>query len=219
VAGGSGNLGASVKLPWQPPSPTLRQLKTAARLFPEREPRDLFYRVALELIRLAGQRETKITVGEALAVLLQTWNLNVYRFHPEKAPQLAAQLDELLRTQKSSLASFRRRSIESLTPQDYDAIRELFDAFDAVAGPVGTAKALHLLAPRFFPLWDAAIRRAYRVAGGRAGTRSRQYLRFLEITQAQAQALSGRNGIGNPLKALDEFNYGRYTKQWPELVQ
>lgn len=63
-----------------PPLPTATQLEQARELFEEYEPRDLFYRAATELIDLALDRKTSLTVAEALAVLLQTWNAQYYRF-------------------------------------------------------------------------------------------------------------------------------------------
>ena len=40
--------------------------------FEENEPRDIFYRAATELVALALQGSTTVSVAEALAVLLET---------------------------------------------------------------------------------------------------------------------------------------------------
>jgi hypothetical protein len=50
--------------------PTLRDVRKARQLFLDNEPRDLFYRVATELIRQARAGQTSISMAEALAVLL-----------------------------------------------------------------------------------------------------------------------------------------------------
>jgi len=60
----------------------IQDLKLARRTFEENEPRDLFYRAATELVDLAIKKEVKLTLGEALAVLLQTWNKAYYQYHP-----------------------------------------------------------------------------------------------------------------------------------------
>ena len=59
----------------EPMLPTLDQLGQARARFEAYEPRDLFYRAATELVALALQGKTKLSVGEAVAVLLQTWRI------------------------------------------------------------------------------------------------------------------------------------------------
>jgi len=132
---------------------TLTDLIDAHRVFREHEPRDLFYRVATELVDLSREGRTEITTAEALAVLLQTWNLTYYRFRPTLRPRLIDDLEGLLAEHADSLSRFRGRRIEHLSGIDEPAVAELFQGFEARLGPVGAAKALHLLAPRFFPLW------------------------------------------------------------------
>jgi hypothetical protein len=58
---------------------TRAQVSTAA--FEEMEPRSLFYRAATELAGLALRGESGLSLTEAIAVLLQTWNKDYYRFH------------------------------------------------------------------------------------------------------------------------------------------
>jgi hypothetical protein len=43
-------------------------------------------------------------------------------------------------------------------------------------GPTSASKVLHIIAPRFFVMWDSRIRRLYRV-----GTSSRSYVRFIHV--------------------------------------
>jgi hypothetical protein len=47
-------------------------------VYGENEPRDLFYRVAKDLIERAIRGRTEFSLAEALAVLLQTWNARYY---------------------------------------------------------------------------------------------------------------------------------------------
>jgi hypothetical protein len=77
-------------------------------------------------------------------------------------------------------------------------------------GRTGAAKCLHLLAPRFSPLWDAAIAKAYKQGKGDGAD---QYCRFMEKTKDQVKILGGEKEIKrNPLKALDEYNFMTYTR-------
>ena len=80
---------------------------------------------------------------------------------------------------------------------------------------MGAAKALHLLAPRFFPLWDRAIAKAYGLSLGKRGTNAERYCRFMEIVKEQGQNLGVNQPNGqNLLKAIDEYNYCKYSKGW-----
>jgi hypothetical protein len=195
--------------------PTLDDLARANEAFLANEPRDLFYRVATELIALAQRQETTITVSEALAVLLQTWNRVYYQYHPAEQRTLPDDLDALLEQFAQPLATVRERSIKSFSADDAKVARQLFEAFASVLGPVGAAKALHLLAPRYFPLWDAAIRKGYGANSSASRRDADCYLQFMEAVQRECEMLGGEGGIGrNPLKALDEFNYCHYSRGW-----
>jgi hypothetical protein len=197
-------------------TPTVQELETARVAFEQNEPRDLFYRAATELVDLAIQQATSLNLAEALAVLLQTWNRAFYQYHKFDA-QHFSDIERVVNKHVQSLAVQRSRSIESFCDQDEAAIGEIFANFEQVLGPVGAAKSLHLLAPRFFPLWDRSIAYAYDLALQQRGRNTKRYLDFMQITKDQSVALGGEKAIGrNPLKALDEYNYCRYTKGWIE---
>jgi hypothetical protein len=55
-------------------------LRRARVVFEANETRDLFYRAATALVDLALRGATSLTVAEALAVLLQTWNRPYYQY-------------------------------------------------------------------------------------------------------------------------------------------
>src|SRR5262249_24538707 len=131
-------------------------------------PRDLFYHVATELVALALNGATSVTVAEALAVLLQTWNRPYYQYRKFDNAHFA-RIDKLLSKHQEILATFRNQTIDDLDNRDRATIADLFQQFEKVLGPVGAAKTLHLLAPRLFPLWDRAIAEAYDLPLGRLG--------------------------------------------------
>jgi hypothetical protein len=133
---------------------------------------------------------------------------------PELSRVLVSDLDALLASHRNVLRRFRDVPIRQFGKGDRRAARNLFADFDELLGPVGAAKALHLLAPRFFPIWDSRIARAYgfRPLRGRSAD---AYVAFMEIVQQQVKALGGASAIGhNPLRKLDAFNYCRYTRGW-----
>ncbi|HDN80306.1 MAG TPA: hypothetical protein ENG33_07585 [Chloroflexi bacterium] len=198
----------------EPCTPTIQELQAARQVYESIEPRDLFYRVATELVDLALRGAISLSVAESLAVLLQTWNKAFYRYRPFDNAHFF-EIERLITTYQPVLSKFRKRTIESFGNQDEVVVKTVFKAFEEVLGPVGAAKCLHLLAPRFFPLWDRAIAKAYGVPLGRKGSNADRYCTFLRITKEQIEALGGEQVIGrNPLKAIDEYNYCRYTKGW-----
>jgi hypothetical protein len=135
----------------------------AREAFATHEPRDLFYRAATELVRLALEGKTSLNVTEAIAVLLQTWNSSFYRYR-KFSDQHLSDLEQLVATHNVALRAFRQRRIDTLVDSDKEAVLRVFGDFEILLGPVGAAKCLHLLAPYFFPLWDRTIANAYGLA-------------------------------------------------------
>jgi len=89
-------------------------------------------------------------------------------------------------------------------------VKDIFEDFGNVLGKTGAAKSLHLLAPRFFPLWNTEIARAYELGNG---SEAERYCLFMEITKNQVKNLGGEQAVcGNLLKTLDEYNYCKYTR-------
>jgi hypothetical protein len=140
-----------------PRCPGRADLAHAHDVFREHESRDLFYRPAIALLRLAKAGMVDLTVGEALAVLLRTWNSAHYRYHPPGTGHYA-EVEALIEMHGAWLESVTHRGIASFTDLDEQPLRTVFTGFEMALGPVGAAKALHLLAPCFMPLWDARSR-------------------------------------------------------------
>jgi hypothetical protein len=174
----------------------------------------LFYRVATELIEFALTGKTSITLAEALAVLLQTWNAQYYQFRPFTL-QHFADIEALLQKHLDDALRFRSRGIQSVRKSDLPIVESLFNSFERVLGPVGAAKSLHLLAPKFLPLWDRAIAKAYDCELGSVGTNGANYSLFFLHAVRQARTLSpSMPEEANLLKRIDEYNYCKHTKGW-----
>lgn len=199
--------------------PTAEELADAHKEFLEIEPRDLFYRAASELVRLSRTQDTDINLAEAIAVLLLTWNEGFYRFHPNRYSEKHFEaIEELLKTHEATITKFGRRSISAVPDEDKETIQSIFAAFRKVLGPTGAAKALHLLAPTFFPIWDSAIRHAYGKRGGvPCAHRSEApgYWAFMKATAIQYERLSSEFPPHALLKLLDNYNYCEYTRKPP----
>ncbi len=191
--------------------PTMKSVEDARKRFIAGEPRNLFYLVATELIDLSSKKTTnKVSVAQALAVLLQTWNVSFYRFRGGFHEEDLRKIEALLVNHSAMIELYRHRSITSLASDEEDGLRMVFSCFENVLGAVGTAKCLHLLAPQFFPLWDRAIAKAYHVNLNRET--SDGYINFMRIAKEQCRVLT-EQGAPWPdlLKAIDEYNYCTFT--------
>lgn len=192
------------------PSPTVQDLARAHEAYVAHEPRDLYYRAASDLARLARSGDTHLSLAEAVAVLLGTWNVGYYQFRPARRRALVEDLFRLINEHAEDIAQVEGRSLASLVPEDEELVRRLFTAFAADLDSVGAAKALHLLAPRFFPLWDDKISRAY-VGLPSPNRNPGRYWQMMLITKMQSDAAGGEEVHGaGLLKLLDEYNYCRF---------
>lgn len=195
--------------------PSREDLARAHEAFRAHESRDLFYRAATALVRLAKEGSVDLTTGEAIAVLLRTWNKAYYQYHPTNTADYVI-IENLIATHGDWLDGIARREIASLTDADEAPVLTVFRDFETALGPVGAAKALHLLAPRFMPLWDRAIAAKYVGQLGRTGTNGWRYVLFMRECRQQSVTAGGDAAAanGNILKALDEYNYCVFSKKW-----
>ena len=136
--------------------PTIRDLEKAQMKFEKIEPRALFYRTSIELVDLAIKGNMKLEVAEAIAVLLQTWNVSYYRFRPFNEEHFS-KIQGLLENNQHIINELRQRNIESFCDEDAKLVKDTFNNFEKVLKKTGAAKCLHLLAPEFFPLWDTEM--------------------------------------------------------------
>jgi|ERR1700674_892679 len=191
----------------------IRQARTRFR---EGAAGDLFYRAAIQLIAAARQGASDLDLAESIGVLLQTWNTQFYRFRGGYKEQDTAAIRRLLAKHRAAVDGVRDRCLDQLSADDEGLVLKIFHDFEMVLGQVGAAKALHLLAPRFFPLWDQRIAQfGYGIRFKGVGQNGSSYLLLMHATLEQINMLGGWDGFdGNPLKAIDEYNYCLHTRGW-----
>ena len=146
-------------------------------------------------------------------MVLQTWNRRFYVSTGIRSDsQHFAEIESLLERHAQALDHYRGRGIQSLAPDEQADVEAIFDEFEEVLRPVGAAKALHLLAPRFFPIWDRSIASGAGFWLGKRGTNANRYWRWMLRTQRECQQVGGETTWGpGLLKRIDELNYCRYT--------
>ena len=159
-------------------------------------------------------------MADALGVLLLTWNNAFYRYGDLDLNEL----DKCLSRNFPVIKAFRLRHINSFCLEDEAVAGALFEGFlnalrlagTTTKSPVAAAKALHLLAPAFFPLWDVTIAKHYKSYWYHSHNGAERYLFFWKVARALAQreASSFEDETETLLKIFDEFNYAKFTKQW-----
>jgi len=201
--------------------PTQSVVLRGSKAFRTNLPREAMYKTATFLVdhHWGNARE----MADGLGVLLLTWNQAFYRYGQFDF----ARLERCIKKNMSDLDSLRARNILEFGETDVHLVRRLFEEFSAALAirsgvkegtqsPVATAKALHLLARSFLPIWDDKIARGYgcHYAIDPVG----KYLDFLRATQTIAASLSKKlqNGAGgrSAIKVIDEYNFARFTRGW-----
>lgn len=187
--------------------------------FERHEKREAMYKVATFLINNSWGKPYDMANG--LGVLLLTWNQAFYRYGFFDFDKLETCIENNLK----KLTDFRRRNILDYSVNDNSNIKGLFkDVLQAtqiangtmkgIKSPVAVAKALHLLAPEFFPIWDDRISKAYHCyySADPAG----KYINFIEITKEIADKLKDNISRSDKtlIKLIDQYNYSKYTKEW-----
>jgi len=202
-----------------PPTPS--QFKKGYLAFQRRERRDSMYKTATFLIEHFWGKPAEM--ADSLGVLLLTWNQAFYRYGIFDF----GKLEDCLSRNLNVLDKYRKSNIFNYGTCDDKAIENLFREFlyalriregkkKGTGSPVAVAKALHLLASDFFPLWDYEIARAYGCRYSR--NPEAKYLLFVRKSKEMAENLKSSvdtKVVGKTLlKLIDEYNYARYTQRW-----
>ncbi len=199
--------------------PDRKTFLAGVEAFEQHEERDAMYKVATFLVSHFWGKPAEM--ADALGVLLLTWNQAFYRFGDFEFKRL----EQCIASNASRIEAFKGRDISSLSDSDEDEIKDLFTQFlhalqidsgkaRGRKSPVGVAKALHLLAPSFFPLWDKAIALGYRCYYSEDP--ADKYVEFCKLMKEMTPKI--RNYVNQHartlLKLIDEYNYSKYTKKW-----
>ena len=200
--------------------PSEAEFKAAITAYRAREVRGPIYFDALREIEERWGDAAGMASG--IGLLLKSWHNVFYRFGPYDPARLVVCLEENM----PILGTLREREIFSFTADDEPQVRGLFSAFTAALkggkkgeqeSTVATAKAMHLLAPGFFPLGDNPIAGAY----DQFPMWAHNYVSFCGQMKELASAVQGY--VPNPddctiLKRVDEFNYAVFTQRWVRMV-
>lgn len=201
--------------------PAPSEFEKGCHEFQMHEQRDAMYKTATFLVNHFWGKP--LEMADSLGVLLLTWNQAFYRYGLFDFDIL----EECISNNQTLLNYFRLRDILNYSNNDDDSIMYLFNEFlsalkisdgkkAGTRSPVGVSKALHLLAPGFFPLWDDKIARAYGCYY--RPKPERKYLVFIgmmkQIAEKLQSSVDAKTHNKTLLKLIDEYNYAKYTKHW-----
>lgn len=166
------------------------------------------YDVSIREVDSAFSRQNVSELARALAEWVKDLNRQYYRFRPDEANTVAERLEPILKQELTNIGKFRVRKIASVEHSEEAEIMRPFRRLRVELGPVGAGKALHVLAPNFFPLWDNAIAESYGL------DTERGYFKFMLKIKQQILNLPDEIVPGvSTLKLLDEYNYLRASEK------
>ena len=181
-----------------------------------REPRAFFYDLAAQFISQAKKTADEDWYGDiktikGVLLLLFTWN-----FAAQKTKRLNFQnICKLIRETKDDLTFLEKYSIRTADDGAWDIIKGVFEKFRSLLGQTGASKALSLLNPELFVMWDTEIRKRLNkelIPGISNGESGEYYVIFLKGIQKIieeyriAEKLPQDSVIA---KKMDEYNYVR----------
>lgn len=164
-----------------------------------------------------SDKNTKRYTKKHLDELLQKWkikytavNLKTIYESIKDNPKIKDAIEFI----RSDETNPKKESIQITISKLADAERSSLESTKLVMkSPVAVAKALHVLAPNFFPLWDDKIARKYECYYNE--NPAEKYLSFCKRMKTMVDV--ARQYLGNSdetLKRIDEYNYSKYTQRW-----
>jgi len=169
-----------------------------------------------------------IPISERIGIIVNKWGK--CRLHIDNA-----RLQKTLKIFQEKYNKMLRWDIIQVSLWDnHDEIIELFKLFGKNLKSTGSSKALHVLNPSFFAMWDDDIRRN----GYGCSETEEGYFNFLlrskkEIEEILKTYVNDYGRVNNPgealskriyspykghtktiLKLLDEYNWAKYTQEW-----
>jgi len=195
-----------------------------------------FYRIALNVCQRGGIEEKTTAITSFLIYFNKVWYM-----HSDEGKDafnnLERHVSDIYEVIKTTAPIIDELKDVSLIDADLDdafiesSIKTLYKRFLDVFGATGASKALHLLHPKLFVMWDDNIRRSYQIdVPDEDG-----YLRFLKMAKEEIiefiKDCAEKNGLSfedaerfikektglELTKLLDELNYLRYTRK--EFIQ
>ena len=169
----------------------------------------------IDTIKFSDSNKKKFTI-ENLKELLDKWNIK-FSGNDTKSIYKSIKSDEKVKDAIEFIETSRKNYIQiTISRLEENQIEKLKEYNLIMKSPVAVAKALHLLAPNFFPLWDDQIAKAYRCYYDNEP--AKEYIKFMKIIKEMSEKVKEyvdpSKCSKTLLKLIDEYNYSKYTKNW-----
>lgn len=141
------------------------ELIKGCKKFYEIEPRDLAYVIARKTIVENSDSEWHLLGG--VKILLLIWNAVYYqRLNEEIKKDVENEILIALRNTKNDFSSLSKEKLETINLNNrsvFEKIKKIFISFarHKSIGITGASKAIHLINPQLFMMWDNEIRKNY----------------------------------------------------------
>lgn len=182
------------------------------------EPRAFCYDISSDLINQAKKIPGEswylddLTI-KGILLLLYTWNY---------ASPITKKLNfniirQLLERTQEQLLSLEKFTIINADKRAWVVVKPLFDEFSKVFGQTGASKALSLLNPRLFVMWDTQIRKELKqtlIKGIGNGETGDSYVTFLRGIQwiIEEYNIESKLPAGSVLaKKIDEYHFVKFV--------
>ena len=191
-----------------------------------REPRAFCYEISCDLISHAKEADGEnwhenVDVIKSIILLLYTWN-----FAAKETKKLNFEnVGQLINDSKDDLNYLDKYSIKNADDDAWKKVELIFDQFRILLGQTGASKALSLLNPNLFVMWDTAIRKRLNkelIPGIMNGERGKYYVNFLKGIKKIIEDY----GISEKLphdsivaKKIDEYHYVNIVMNKPQKTR
>jgi len=196
-------------------------------VFAKAEPRDQTYVLCMNL-SLKPDPKSKLYAIESL---IREWNKkSFYRFRPKQLNKISPDIQSFLRQEGGRIGSLESKTLGHLDLSDIQLVSEVYwelSEYDSI-GQTGASKALHMMIPRLFVMWDDNIATAYhRLHESHKVQEALCYQQFMRTCNEVAAAVLSKTseeelttkhpnfkstGFRKTLaKMLDECNYAEFT--------
>jgi hypothetical protein len=179
------------------------------------------YMVAKKIVDSSWSQPSSMADGAG--VLLYIWNR---AFYQDGSTLDFDKLEECISRNSEVLQSFRNKSILGVATDDAEVIKKLFEDFmnalvgiEDKRGTVGVTKALHLLAPEFFPMWETQIAIDYGCTTSSKDV-AEEYICFCKLIQEVAKEVKDYPNLPKDrtlVKLIDEYNHS--TREVPKVIR
>jgi hypothetical protein len=164
--------------------------------FYEIEPRDLVYVITRKIVIENPNSEWHLLAG--IEILLLTWNaVYIQRLKKDVKEKLEENILSAYTNTREDFESLKNERLETVDLNDdltVEKIKRIFKTFSSFKsiGITGASKAIHLINPRLFMMWDNEIRKNYHCIHSQRGiqeTIEECYIKFMKTMQEIAQEI------------------------------